>query len=217
MREPERYESLPGLVELPAWLWRRASRRVRWGLLASALGVAAAVAVLAPRIDDGKAERAESDRRARAEQRARRVRELQAEQRPRTIRASDGAAPVVGVRERERLVATLTAAVAGDARRRVREGALEGPVRRGSCEPYPRTVGGVAPERDPTVERGSYACVAVTSDLPRATTRAGGVIGHPYRALVDFTTGRITFCKITGSPGPARDPLVTVPRACGGR
>ena len=45
---------------------------------------------------------------------------------------------------------------------------------------------------------------------------AGGVIGHQYRALVDFRTGRYAYCKISGQSGPSRDQLVTTPRACGG-
>ena len=47
-----------------------------------------------------------------------------------------------------------------------------------------------------------------------------GLIGHPYRMRVDFESGRIVFCKISGRAGEGSigtQPVVTVPRACGGR
>jgi hypothetical protein len=42
------------------------------------------------------------------------------------------------------------------------------------------------------------------------------VIGHQYRAEVDFGDGRYAFCKVSGQAGPAREQLVTTPKACGG-
>ena len=45
------------------------------------------------------------------------------------------------------------------------------------------------------------------------------MIGLPYRALVDFPSGRFTYCKVSGRPGEGslrREILVTVPAACGG-
>ena len=78
------------------------------------------------------------------------------------------------------------------------------------CERFPRADGAPAPERDPTVRRGRYSCLAVT------TRFEGGSLGHPYRALIDFTTGRYAYCKITGRPDLARDPRLATPPACGG-
>ena len=42
--------------------------------------------------------------------------------------------------------------------------------------------------------------------------------GHPYRARIDFTTGRYAFCKIRGRPGElaVRAPRVRIPSVCGG-
>ena len=71
--EPERYEPLPGLAELPAWLWRRSSRRVRIGVALAALVAIGAAVALAPSIRETKEERDAAERRERAERRAQRI------------------------------------------------------------------------------------------------------------------------------------------------
>jgi hypothetical protein len=84
------------------------------------------------------------------------------------------------------------------------------------CEPFPRTLGAA----DSSAPTGSYACLAVTADLKTGQPGPAGATGHPYRARIDFRTGGYAFCKIAGTPGKtivtARDPLVPIPRACGG-
>lgn len=190
---PDRYEPLPGLVELPAWLWRRVGTRARVGvLIALALAVAGTV-VLIPALSDSRRERAASDERQRAALQDRRIRALRAEQRPRYGR-SDAAAPAAALDD-------LAAAIGADARRRVHAGSLDGPIRRVECEPFPRGA-------DPA--GGRFACLAVTADFK------GGSFGHPYRAMIDFGTGRYAFCKISGRTDPTPHPQVTTPRACGG-
>ena len=106
----------------------------------------------------------------------------------------------------------LEAAILADARTR----GLPGPILRARCEPFPKTVGNPPPERDPRAAGGSYACLAVTSEIDRSAATAGGELGHPYRASVDFTTGRFALCKVAGRPDPIPDPEVTTPRACAG-
>jgi len=113
---------------------------------------------------------------------------------------------------------STTSSATADARRRVRSGELAGgAVDRAECERFPRTVGARPLAEDPSLRRARLQCVAVTAEFARGTASIGGVIGHPYRAVVDFGTGRYAFCKTTGVTGPERDPLVRVPRACGGR
>lgn len=200
--DPPRYEPLPGLAELPTWAWRRAGRGARIGAGLVLLAALAMAVVMVPALRDEAREQDDALRRARAEQRAELVRRLEAEQRP--------------VRGRSRAVARasmmdeLTAAIEADARARVRRGELDGRIRRVESEPFPRTVDGIGADRDPTRRRGRYSCLAITAEF------TGGVIGHQYRVLVDFRTGRYAFCKITGQSGPSRDQLVTTPRACGG-
>jgi hypothetical protein len=217
---PERYEPLPGLAELPGWVWRRMGRPLRVALvvaLLSAIGIAAA---LVPELRESKQERAQAEQRERAERRAQRVRELEAEQQPRFGRFSSVAPTGAGeprrLAGRAGLMDELSATIVADARFRVRLGRLDGPIRRVECDPFPRTVGGVGADQDLSRRRGRYACLAVTAEFVRGEASVGGVIGHQYRALVDFKTGRYAYCKVSGQAGPSREQLVTTPRACGG-
>ena len=84
------------------------------------------------------------------------------------------------------------------------------------CEPFPRTVEGMGADRDLTRRTGRYSCLAVTTAFGRSKSSVGGVIGHQYRVLVDFKSGRYAYCKVSGQAGPSREQLVTTPRACGG-
>ena len=104
----------------------------------------------------------------------------------------------------------VAAAIEGDARARGRRGELNGRIRRVVCEAFPRTLNGAGAERDLSRRRGRYSCLAVTAVF------TGGAIGHPYRALVNFETGRYAYCKSSGKPEPSREQLATTPRACGG-
>lgn len=220
-REPERYEPIPGLGGLPAWVWGKMGRRLRIGLGVALVASTALALALASTIGESKRERAEAERRARAEQRAQLIRRLEAEIRPRFRRSSSPAPPGAG--EREQLTARAgamdeaSAAILEDARRRVRRGQLEGPILRvDECEAFPRTIAGPRADLDLSRRRGRFSCVAVTAEFGRGAASLGGVIGHRYRLLVDFESGRYAFCKVSGQAGPTRRPLVTTPRACGG-
>lgn len=201
----DRYEPLPGILALPGFLYRRLGPRGRvaakvgGGLLLVAAIVAAIV--LVPRITETKRERAEQERRDAAAAMAERRERLISEQRPHRGRASEGA-------PRAAVVAQLEERVLADARARVATGRLSGPpARRVECEVLRRGAGA----------RVAYECVAVTSDLPSIEDSPRGVIGHPFRAVVDFSTGRLTWCKVSGRPGEGsitQRALVTLPRVC---
>ena len=200
--DPPRYEPLPGLAALPAWLWRRAGRGARIGAGLLLLALVAFAVALVPSLRDADRERAAATARARAEQRAELVRRLEAEQRPRVRR---GPAAPDALPARARLMDAMAAAITTDARARGEQG-----VERTECERYPRSVDATGAHETLTRRRGRYLCVAVTAEFE------GGVIGEQYRALVDFETGRYAFCKVISKTGPTRDQLVTTPRACGG-
>ena len=205
---------MPGLAALPAWLWRRAGPGVRIGAVVVLLGLIAAAVVLAPELREAAREQDEALQRRRAEQRAELVRRLEAEQRPVRDRSHSVAGPGAGADERldarAALMDELAAAIEADARGRLRRGELKGRIRRVECEPFPRTVDGIGAEQDLARRRGRYSCLAITSEF------TGGVLGHQFRALVDFESGRYAYCKISGQSGPDREQLVTTPRACGG-
>jgi hypothetical protein len=180
-------------------MWRRLGSRGRTGVVVALVLAVGGTIALVPTLDRARDERAATEQRTRAVLHDRRIRALAAEQRPRhgRLEASSRAATVD----------ELGAAIVADARRRVRAGALEGRIRRAECEPFPRTLN---PQRLLARRRVRLACLAVTADFER------GALGHPYRALVDFETGRYAFCKVSGRPDPTPDPAVTTPRACGG-
>ena len=88
----------------------------------------------------------------------------------------------------------LEVRILSDARARVAAGDLSGPAaKRVECEP-------VQHGQDPEGARVAYECLAVTSDLPSIDASPGGVIGHPFRAVIHFPTGRLTWCKVSGRP-----------------
>jgi hypothetical protein len=211
---------MPGIVELPGWLWRRMGRTARHVGLGALIVLVAAAAALVPAILEAKEDQAEADRRDRAERRAELIRTLETEQRPRHRRSTSVAPPGAPAAEqleaRAALMEELNAEILADARARVRRGDLDGPIRRVECERFPRSVDAVGAHEQLGLRSGRYACVAVTSAFGTGEAGATGVIGHQYRTMVDFETGRYAFCKVSGQAGPSREQLVTTPRVCGG-
>lgn len=199
----DRYEPLPGLLSLPSFLYRKLGPR---GRLAAKVGgglflvaVILAAIVLAPRIAESNRERKADERREAQAALAARIERLRAEQRPHRGRAAAGAS-------RDAVLAGLEAAVLADARARN----LHGPApSRVDCEP----LGG----DDADAARVAYDCIAVTSELPSGERSPGGVLGHPFRAVADYSTGRLTWCKVSGRPGEGSltsAGAVRLPRAC---
>jgi hypothetical protein len=212
----DRYQPLPGVAGLPKWIWQRLPRAGRVGLALVPVIVVALVLLLGPGIDESKDERAQAERERIAQLDAQRVERLRAEQRPRFAR---GAAAGGDLARRSALVEALPASVEADARRRVAAGSLDGPIRSVACEPYPRTVEGRGAHLDPDLRTGRYSCLAVTREIEATAGNEAAAIGHPYRAMVDFDTGRYAFCKVSGRPGEGsigRQTLVPVPAVCGG-
>ncbi len=216
----DRYEPLPDITRLPAWIWQRMGRGVRIAGALVLLTVVAGAALLLPGIEESKDDRARSEERQRAAARAELARRLEREQRPRFARsaavAPAGAPAAARLAARAELVNQMPAALLADARRRVRGGTLDGPVLRVECEPFPRSVDGRGADTDLSRRTGRYSCIAVTAEFERSEQSIGGVVGHQYRARADFESGRYAYCKVSGQAGPSRDQLVTTPRACGG-
>jgi hypothetical protein len=203
--QDERYEPLPGLLSLPSFLYRklgpggRIAVKIGGALLVVVVTVAAIV--LVPRIAESNRERSAQERRDAAAALAERRRQLTREQRPHRAQAEpDGS--------RAAVLAELRAGILADARSRAAAGDLPGPAaRRVECTPLTGA--------DAGADRVPYDCIAVTSDLPSGSV--GGVIGHPFRAVADYSTGRVTWCKVSGRPGEGSltsAGLVRLPRAC---
>jgi hypothetical protein len=205
------------VLQLPGFLVRKLGPRGRRALAAVGTlllaGAVAAAIVLVPRIDEAKRNDAARERQERAQHLAQRKRELKAESRPQHGRAAP--APAIDREDRAHMVNALERAITRDARARVARGTLAPPAPRfGSCEPVAGTPDALAA---PRLRVGRYYCVAVTSEIPKSASSAGGVVGHPFRAVVDFQSGRLTWCKFSGHPGEGsftRRSLVRLPRAC---
>jgi hypothetical protein len=223
--KPDRYEPLPGLLEIPGFLVRKIPPRARRpaGIAAALLLVAGAVALALsiPAITDSKEDRAAAERQAERERRAERQAQIEAQLRPQTGSGA-GAAGLSGaaaIEVRQALVEDLGAAVREDAVGRVQAGELTQSIDRVECERFPRGARGENPATDLTQATGRYSCLAITADAPRIETNEASSIGYPYRALVDFDTGRFTYCMITGRPGEGSitgAQPIAVPAACGG-
>jgi hypothetical protein len=213
----DRYEPLPGIAGFPKWVWGKLPRAGRVAVALLPFAIIALILLLGPGIDESKDRRAEAERQQRAQQAAERVAQLRAEQRPRFERGTPAGRDVAA---RAALFASVPDAIQADARRRVAAGALDGPIRSVECEPYPRSVDGRGAHLDPSETTGRYSCLAVTRNVEATERNEASSIGHPYRVLVHFDTGRFAFCKVSGRPGEGsigRHIPVPVPEVCGGR
>jgi hypothetical protein len=215
-KKPDRYEPMPGIFELPGWLWRRTPPLARAAVALALVGLVVVAIVIGPDIQESKLERERAERQQRLEARKAREARLRLEQRPRFV---SGPAATSGVPARRRLVEAARASVLADARRRVAAGNLRGPVEDVDCEPFPRNVAGIGAEDSTDQRFGRYFCLAVTAEFDATEATSGGLLGHPYRVRVDFDSGRYALCKVAGRPaeGQLKRRLgVTVPAVCGG-
>jgi hypothetical protein len=213
---PDRHEPLPGVAGLPKWAWNKLPRAGRIAVAVLPLAIAAVALALAPGIDESKDRRAQQESERQARLIAERVQRIRAEQRPVFQRGTPAGRNLAA---RATLVAALPVAIQADARQRVAAGALAGPIRDVQCEPYPRNADRQGAHQDPAQPTGRYSCLAVTTNVAPGEHNEGASIGHPYRAMIHFDTGRYAFCKVTGRPGEGsvgRLPPIPVPRPCGG-
>ena len=212
----DRYEPLPGLAQLPAFIWRRLPRAGKAAVVVAALGAVALAIALSPVIERSKEEHARADAARSARIERAQLEHLRREQRP---RFGHGAPAGTDLAARGRLVESATGSIQADASTRAAAGEFNGPIMRVQCKPYPPAAGAVPADQIASRSAGRYACLAVTSEIPATPGNPGGVLGHPYRARVDFRSGRYAFCKVSGRPGELAiraTPAVPVPKVCGG-
>jgi hypothetical protein len=193
----------PRGVVVPPPPWRRIAVGAAVLLL---LAIATAVVVL-PRVGERRAAARQRTARADARHHAAFLESVDRQQRPRHGRGDrdpDGAGPAERRRARAALLDTARSGIARDARSRTPK-----PVRGVDCERFPRALDKTPPARDLTVAWATYDCVAVTSRL----VGGQGIIGMPFRLLLDFEHGRFAWCRIVplGDQDRLEHPL---PRAC---
>ena len=172
-------------------------RRIGIGALVALVVGGTAIALIAPRIDEAKDQRAARDQRARDERAALRAAIVRAEQTPRLGTAR-------GDSRSEALLA-VEVAIGRDARRR-----FSPKARAATCEP----VAGA----DRAAGRVAYECFAPVRDIVAGGGDPVGALAIPFRAVVDFERGRYAFCKVNPPPGEqiVPDPrrVVELPRVC---
>jgi hypothetical protein len=201
-------------------------RKLVLGGLALLVIAGVATAVVAPRIDDSKDARAAAEARERDQRRAAERERIRAEQRPRRADAS-GLRPAAGATDAQVLTARAALleraeqAISADARTRAAAGELDGRPGATECDPYPPRGEGERPEQDLSVHRGAYDCIVFVRAIPETDLNVGGTLGYPFRAVLDFDTFRIAWCKTNPIPGErvVPDPryVVELPRACRAR
>jgi hypothetical protein len=189
-------------------------RKLGIGTLIGAVVIAIALAIMIPRIDHGKQARASADARYEARARAANVARIVREQRPRhgaaaALRPKPGASASQQQAARAALLTRVEASILADSRARARTGEMrtvQGPT---TCKVTPGTTVGVL---------GVYDCFAVTGHIKASTGNVAGVIGYPFRAIVDYRTFTYAWCKTEQFPGemmiPKASTVVELPPAC---
>ncbi len=198
----------------------RLSRRNSAIVLAvvAAIGLVAVFLVPAMR-DDAAQERraaAREQKRLEAQERARILRE----QTPHFARGPKRRPGEDALAHRARLVDAGGAVIVADAKRRMAAGTVDGPIAGIECTPFPTTESRRALERDPSVPKGRYECLAYERRFPLSELEGKartGIIGVPYWLVVDYTTARMAYCRIVPRAGEGGKALafVHVERACG--
>ena len=175
-----------------------------------AVALLAGAALLVPGILDDRERAGDRAREAAQRRHAQALEAADREQRPRTGRGAVD--PGTGASDVRRLQArTALLAVAHRALRDNAAARGEGRIKGLDCEPFPRGSAPRPPLEDLAVERARYQCVAVTSRFDAGDRR--GVIGIPFRLVVDFAAGRYAFCRVV--PLSDRDRLThPLPAAC---
>lgn len=196
-------------------------RKLMIGAAVLAVVVAAASAIIVPRIDARKDRLAADAAREHARLLQTRRRQAIAEQRPQALRAAD-LKPARGAPEARLLVARAAlltraqTAISADARRRVASGELSGHPGAATCAPYPPS--DLGPERDLAVRRGVYDCFVPIGDVKPSAINVPGQVGYPFRAVLDFRAFSLAWCRTNPVPGEKVIPdprfLVALPRVC---
>ena len=196
----------PRDVTIPPVPWRKLA--LGFGIFALLLG--SALAVMIPRINEGKETRAAEQRAAEAKAAAaNRARVIKLQQ-PRSGSAAAllppaGASATEVTAAREDFLHTVERAITSDAQARAARGEMsrvKGPT---TCAPA-------------AASEGVFDCYTVVRLVPKVETNAAGSIGYPFRAVLDYDDFTYAFCRVEQFPGEKLVPdprtVVQLPVAC---
>ena len=201
----------PRDVDVPPVPWRK----LALGTAAGVVLLGLALAIMVPRIDSGKEQRARADAAQAARFRLENRRRIIHEQTPRhgadaALKPPAGASPARRQAARARLVDHVRDAVWADARARSAKGELKPLAGPTNCGAHKGTT--------LTGRFGVLDCFVVAQHIKKTSRTAAGAIGYPFRAVVDFRHFTYAFCKVEGIPGELVIPdprfVVALPRAC---
>lgn len=200
----------PRETEIPPVPWRK----LGLGAFAGAVVLGIALAILIPRIDNGKRTRAATAAaelaRAKAANHARIVHEQRAEHgADRALAPTPGAGAAAQQAARAQLLRRVEASILADSRARAAAGEMR-PVRGPTtCTVTPGTKAAAI---------GVYDCFTITRRIAAGAGNVAGAIGYPFRAVVDFRTFTYAWCKTEQFPGemmiPDPSTVVALPVAC---
>jgi hypothetical protein len=179
-------------VPPPPW------RKIALGAAVVLVLAGGAAALIVPEIEGGNDERAAAERRKDAAFEAAKQRQLERESRPRfgrRERPQGSLSPAAERDARRALVHDLELAITRDARARVRRGNLDGPILATRCEINPPSQR--PRERDLSVRRMNYECLAITS----RDVEGRFLVGHSFYATVDYKRFRFRWAKVCRPPG----------------
>jgi hypothetical protein len=201
----------PRDVDVPPVPWRKLALGTAAGLVL----VGVALAIIVPRIDNGKQQRARADAAQEARFRLENRRRILHEQTPRhgadaALKPAAGASPAQRQTARAQLVDHVRDAVWADARARSAKGELKPLAGPTTCAAHKGTT--------LSGRFGVLDCFVVAQRIKKTSRTAAGAIGYPFRAVVDFKRYSYAFCKVEGIPGEMVIPdprlVVALPRAC---
>ena len=201
----------PRDVEVPPVPWRKVA--VLTGVGALLVGIA--LAVMIPRINAGKADRARAAAAEQARLRAANRERVLKLQQPRTggfvaLKPGKDASAAEVAAARAQLVTSVQNAITADARKRAAAGEIskvQGPT---TC-----THAAGTPESGSI---GVFDCYTVVRKVPKVKTNVAGSIGYPFRAVVNYDAFTYAFCRTEQFPGEQLIPdprtVVQLPAAC---
>jgi len=182
-----------------------------------ALVLGAALAVMIPRIQSGKNERAAADSALAAKRAAHNRARIIHAQTPHHADAANllpaaGASSAAVASSREELLQSVQASIFDDARRRATAGEMRPVIGPTTCARAPGT---------PTAgDVGVFDCFVVTTKIKETEHNLPGALGYPFRAVVDYKTYAYTWCKAEQVPGEMLvlhpDDVTILPAECRG-
>jgi hypothetical protein len=178
------------------------------------------VGLVAPAIDEGKQRADARDQAAEDARREAAARRAAESQRPTVVslaalRPPAGSSADERLAARAALVAEVEERITADAQARAAEGELRRPRGPTACERAPGTP---AAATDLTVRRGVFDCDTTIRVIAATETNVAGLLTYPFRAVLDFATYRVAWCKTNPVPGeqivPDPRQVVELPSAC---